>query len=711
MPAARGHRRPAQPERERRPEPGREEQPLARVQVRERVDGGAVVRVHLEVEVVVALGVARVADVADLLAGGHLRAVLDRVGDAELAAALVLGRLGQVVVQVDVEVGRAALAVEVEHAAGARRGRPPLDLARLGRDRPASATARPRCRSPRGSPARGGRRSSSCTRSRRSAGRRSARRRRARASGAAPGDATTAAREEGGENEERDPSCCRPVASHGSGAPREGRDTTRAGGTELSRDGVAGRRVVRVTRVKIAVCVKQVPDATVHKRLDPATHRLDRSGEGALNATDVNAVEEALRLKEAHGGEVVVVSLGPEKAMDSLRKALAMGADRAVLVSDDAAAGSDLVATSRVLAKALEREEADLVLFGQQSSDGDGAVLWAAVADRLRRPMVSQVAELTVDGGALTGKRQTEFGYDVIAAPLPAVVAVSDAINEPRYPSLKGIMGAKSKPQEIALARRPRRRARATSARPARARPCVAVAPPPPKSDQVKIEDDGSRGGEDRRVPRREEADLMVDARLPRARTTASRRRAGSACSRRPRRSARDVAGVVLGTGVRDAAATAGAHGASQRLRRRRRRARRAAPAAARRRARGGRGARPAPRTCSSPPRCSPPTSPRASRRASRPASTGTSPTSALDGGELVGTRPALGDTVLVEVGWTTTPRIGLVRSGTFDPVESGGTAEVQRRSRRRSRTSRRRRGSSSTCRRSRAARRSRTPT
>jgi electron transfer flavoprotein beta subunit len=197
--------------------------------------------------------------------------------------------------------------------------------------------------------------------------------------------------------------------------------------------------------VKIAVCVKQVPDATVHKRLDPGTDRLDRSGEGALNATDVNAVEEALRLKEASGGEVVVVSLGPEKAMDSLRKALAMGADRAVLVSDDAAAGSDLVATSRALAKALEREEADLVLFGQQSSDGDGAVLWAAVSDRLRRPMVSQVAELTVDVDAVTGKRQTEFGYDVIAAPLPAVVAVSDAINEPRYPSLKGIMAARSK--------------------------------------------------------------------------------------------------------------------------------------------------------------------------------------------------------------------------------------------------------------------------
>src|SRR5919197_381019 len=125
----------------------------------------------------------------------------------------------------------------------------------------------------------------------------------------------------------------------------------------------------------------------------------------------------------------------------------AKGADRALLVSDEAAAGSDLVATSTILAKALERESADLVLFGQQAGDADGAVLGAAVADRLRLPMISQAAEVTHDDGKLTVKRQTEFGYDVIESPLPAVVAVSDAINEPRYPSLKGIMGAKAKPQ------------------------------------------------------------------------------------------------------------------------------------------------------------------------------------------------------------------------------------------------------------------------
>ena len=200
--------------------------------------------------------------------------------------------------------------------------------------------------------------------------------------------------------------------------------------------------------MKIAVCVKQVPEGTT-PRIDPGTKRLDRSGEGALNHFDANAVEEALRLKERSGdAEVVVVSLGPASAADALRKALAMGADRALLVTDDAAAGSDLVATSRILAKALEREQADLVLFGQQAADADGAVLWAAVGDRLRRPVVSQAAELTLNDGSLRVKRQTEFGYDVIDAPLPAVVAVSDAINDPRYPSLKGIMGAKKKPQE-----------------------------------------------------------------------------------------------------------------------------------------------------------------------------------------------------------------------------------------------------------------------
>jgi electron transfer flavoprotein beta subunit len=241
--------------------------------------------------------------------------------------------------------------------------------------------------------------------------------------------------------------------------------------------------------VKIAVCVKHVPEGSA--KIDPSSKRLDRSGEGALNHFDANAVEEALRLKGDGDAEVVVVSLGPEKAADSLRKALAMGADRAVLVSDEAAAGSDLVATSRVLAKALERESADLVLFGQQASDADGAVLWAAVAERLKRPVVSQAAEVTIQDGSLRAKRQTEFGYDVIELPLPAVVAVSDAINEPRYPSLKGIMGAKKKPFDLlALADLGVDASAAGDA--GSQTEVLSLSQPPSRGDSRKIEDDGN---------------------------------------------------------------------------------------------------------------------------------------------------------------------------------------------------------------------------
>src|SRR3989454_984448 len=243
--------------------------------------------------------------------------------------------------------------------------------------------------------------------------------------------------------------------------------------------------------MKIAVCVKQVPEGT-SLRLDPGTKRLDRSGEGALNHFDANAVEEALRLKDSAGeAEVVVVSVGPANAADALRKALAMGADRALHVSDDAVAGSDLVATSRVLAAALDREGADLVLLGQQASDSDGAVLWAAVADRLRHPFVSQVAELTVADGKATGKRQTEFGYDVIEVPLPAIVAVSDAINEPRYPSLKGIMGAKSKPQETLTLSDVGVEAESVGEAGSKTE-VYALSDPPPRGDSIKIEDDGN---------------------------------------------------------------------------------------------------------------------------------------------------------------------------------------------------------------------------
>ena len=244
--------------------------------------------------------------------------------------------------------------------------------------------------------------------------------------------------------------------------------------------------------MKIAVCVKEVPDAGPSRRIDPTTLRMDRSGDRSLNVYDLNAVEEGIRLRDAAGeGEVVLVSLGASRALESLRKGLAMGADRAVLVSDEAAVGSDLVATSHVLAEALKAESPDVVLFGQQASDGDGAVLWAAVADRLRMPVISQISELTVEGGTATAKRQTEFGYDTIAAPLPVVLAVADSLNEPRYPSLKGIMGAKKKPQETKsladIVVDPGAAGESGSRT-----TVVALSDPPSRGDTIKIEDDGS---------------------------------------------------------------------------------------------------------------------------------------------------------------------------------------------------------------------------
>jgi electron transfer flavoprotein beta subunit len=244
--------------------------------------------------------------------------------------------------------------------------------------------------------------------------------------------------------------------------------------------------------VKVAVCVKEVPDASAPKRIDPQTFRLDRSVAGTLNEFDAHALEEGLQLREKTGeGEVVALLMGPAGAADSLRKALALGADRALHLSDDALAGSDLVATSKALAKALERESADLVLFGQQAGDSDGAVLWAAVADRLRLPVISQAASLELADGKVKVKRQTEYGYDVIEAPLPCVVAVSDAINEPRYPSLKGIMGAKGKQQD-AIAASDLGLAADEIGEAGSQTEVYAVGEPPERSESRRIEDDGN---------------------------------------------------------------------------------------------------------------------------------------------------------------------------------------------------------------------------
>jgi electron transfer flavoprotein beta subunit len=203
--------------------------------------------------------------------------------------------------------------------------------------------------------------------------------------------------------------------------------------------------------VKICVLVKEVPDAAVEKRINASTGRLDRSGEKNLNPFDTHAIEEAMRLKE--GGaiaieEVVAVTMGPESAKRALQKAVSLGADRSVHLSDEALAGSDVNGTGYALARVLQAESPDLVLLGQQSDDGECYTIGAVVADHLAMPSLTQVIKIEVEDGALKCERQAEYGYDTVLVELPAVISVGDAINEPRYPSLKAIMGAKKKPLE-----------------------------------------------------------------------------------------------------------------------------------------------------------------------------------------------------------------------------------------------------------------------
>ena len=200
--------------------------------------------------------------------------------------------------------------------------------------------------------------------------------------------------------------------------------------------------------MKICVLVKEVPDAAVEKRIDPSTKRIDRSGEKNLNPFDTHAIEAAMQVKE--GGavevdEIVAVTMGPESAFRALHKAVSLGADRSVHLSDEALANSDVCATGYALAKVLESESPDLVLLGQQSDDGECYTIGAVVADHLKMPSLTQVIKMDVEGGKLRCERQAEYGYDTVEVELPAVISVGDAINEPRYPSLKAIMGAKKK--------------------------------------------------------------------------------------------------------------------------------------------------------------------------------------------------------------------------------------------------------------------------
>jgi electron transfer flavoprotein beta subunit len=199
--------------------------------------------------------------------------------------------------------------------------------------------------------------------------------------------------------------------------------------------------------VNIVVCMKETPSTTVEKTFGPDM-RLDRGAEAIINPFDEYSIEEGLRQQEKHGGEVTVLCMGPAKATDSIRRALAMGADKGALVSDDALAGSDAVATARVLAAALKKLGYDLALFGSAASDAYGGIVPSMVAEFLGAPLLSYASQLDIEGGTAKIQRQAEVGYHVVAAPLPALVSVVKAINEPRYPSMKGIMQSKKKPIE-----------------------------------------------------------------------------------------------------------------------------------------------------------------------------------------------------------------------------------------------------------------------
>lgn len=248
--------------------------------------------------------------------------------------------------------------------------------------------------------------------------------------------------------------------------------------------------------MNIVVLVKQVPDTYSERKLNAADGTLDReAGDAVLDEINERAVEAALQLKEANdGSEVTLVAMGPDRATDAIRKALSMGADKAVHLSDEALRGSDAVQTARALAKAIGTVEGyDLIIAGNEASDGRSAAIPAMVADLLGIPALTHAREISVDGSSLTVRRETDDGVTVLAAELPAVVSVNEKINEPRYPSFKGIMAAKKKPvstitladagidpSEVGLAN-------ALSA-------VTSSQPKPPKSAGEKVEDEGDGG-------------------------------------------------------------------------------------------------------------------------------------------------------------------------------------------------------------------------
>ena len=246
--------------------------------------------------------------------------------------------------------------------------------------------------------------------------------------------------------------------------------------------------------MNIVVLCKQVPDTYSERRLR-GDGALDRDASDAvLDEINERAVEEALLLKEAHGGAVTVVSMGPDRATEAIRKALSMGADAAVHLTDDALAGSDAVGTARALAGAIGTVgDVDLVLAGNEASDGRSAAVPAMIAEVLGLPALTHARKVTVEGGTLTVHRETDDGVVVLSAELPAVVSVGEKINEPRYPSFKGIMAAKKKKvTTLSLADAGLDASQVGAA--GALTSVVAATPKPPKSAGEKIVDDGDGG-------------------------------------------------------------------------------------------------------------------------------------------------------------------------------------------------------------------------
>jgi electron transfer flavoprotein beta subunit len=201
--------------------------------------------------------------------------------------------------------------------------------------------------------------------------------------------------------------------------------------------------------MNIVVCVKQVPDTGSERTLRAADSTLDRdSSDVFINELDEYAIEEGLRQVEAHGGEVTILSMGPPRATESIRKALSMGADKAVHLVDDGLAGSDVLQTSAAMAQVLSRIGFDLVILGSESTDARMGVLAAMLAERLGVPQMSLASKVEIDGSTIRINRREDYGYDKVEATLPAILSVVEKTNEPRYPSFKGIMAAKKKPVE-----------------------------------------------------------------------------------------------------------------------------------------------------------------------------------------------------------------------------------------------------------------------